>query len=94
MAVPEWLLDMLVCPERKGIKLFRAESKTLAELNKHILRRKIFDRGGRLVEGILTEGLIREDGQVLYPVIDGIPRLCLEDGIEIAQVRSTQRRVS
>ena len=36
-------------------------------------------------EGVqeISEGLIREDGKVLYPISDGIPLLVPEEGISL-----------
>ena len=40
-------------------------------------------RGGEPVEKELTEALIREDGQVLYPVDEGIPVMLIDESIEL-----------
>ena len=31
----------------------------------------------------ITEGLVREDGRILYPVEDGIPVMLVEESIEL-----------
>ena len=41
------------------------------------------NRGGDPVEKEIGEGLIREDGRVLYPVDDGIPVMLVDESIEL-----------
>ena len=31
----------------------------------------------------ISEGLVREDGKILYPVDDGIPVMLIEESIEL-----------
>jgi uncharacterized protein YbaR (Trm112 family) len=40
-------------------------------------------RGGKQVEGRLSEALVRQDAKLLYPVRDGIPMLLIDEGIEL-----------
>lgn len=61
------LLDILCCPATHQ-PLYPADDKALATA---------CARSGRP----LSEGLLREDGQILYPVINGIPLLLVEEGI-------------
>jgi uncharacterized protein YbaR (Trm112 family) len=41
------------------------------------------NRGGGRVERELSEGLVREDGRLLFPVEDGIPAMLIEESIEL-----------
>ena len=41
------------------------------------------NRGGEPVRAAISEGLVREDGKVLYPVDDGIPVMLIEESIEL-----------
>ena len=41
------------------------------------------NRGGKPVETRLDGGLIRDDGEYLYPVIDEIPVLLVEEAIPL-----------
>ena len=41
------------------------------------------NRGGEPVPEPIQEGLVREDGKVLYPVDDGIPVMLIEESIEL-----------
>lgn len=63
------LLEILCCPATHQ-PLSVAGEKALAEA------------GVRLGKP-LQEGLLREDGQVLYPVLNGIPLLLVEEGVSL-----------
>lgn len=80
--VREDLVRMLVCPEtRRPVR--PAPAGLIAALNERVRQGTLRDKGGERVERELEEGLLREDGQVVYPVIDGIPRMLVERGIAI-----------
>ena len=81
-SVSQELLDILVCPEtRKPVSL--ADTQTIATLNEKIRAGELRNRGGIKVEKELSEGLVREDGKVLYPIDDGIPVMLIEESIEL-----------
>ena len=44
---------------------------------------KLRNRGGNRVDNAPSEGLLREDGRVLYPVEDDIPVMLIEESIEL-----------
>lgn len=74
------LLDILVCPEtRKPVHL--ANQSLVNELNFRIKEGKINSRGGHKVETKIDGGLINEDRTYLYPIVDGIPIMLIEDSI-------------
>ncbi|MBW2316410.1 MAG: hypothetical protein JRH10_19775 [Deltaproteobacteria bacterium] len=76
------MLDILVCPEtRKPVAL--ADGGTISSLNEKIRAGSLRNRGGVQVEKELSEGLLREDGKVLYPIDDGIPVMLIDESIEI-----------
>ena len=65
----EELLQILCCPlTRQPLRL--ADSNTLSEASARV---------GRPI----LEGLIREDGGMLYPISNGIPLLTPEEGIPL-----------
>jgi len=45
---------------------------------------RLRNRGGEPVSKPITEGLVREDGKILYPVDDGIPVMLIEESIELS----------
>lgn len=83
MPVSSELLEILVCPETKQ-PVAQAGDDVLAKLNAAIESGALRNRGGEPVAKPLTEGLIREDGTILYPVDDGIPVMLIEESIEVA----------
>jgi uncharacterized protein YbaR (Trm112 family) len=77
MPVDRELLEILVCPEtRQPVRL--ASSDQLDAVNRRIRAGELRTRGGDPVKDAIQEGLVREDGKVLYPVDDGIPVMLVE----------------
>lgn len=76
------LLEILVCPETKQT-LSVADAETLARVNKGVEGGYLRNQGGEAVQEILREGLVREDGLMLYPVRDGIPVMLLDEAIRM-----------
>ena len=72
MPVSQELLDILVCPETKQ-PVSPASREVLAKLADDIRAGRVRNRGGTQLGEPPTEGLVREDGKVLYPVYDDIP---------------------
>jgi uncharacterized protein YbaR (Trm112 family) len=83
MPVSEELLEILVCPESRQ-PLRPATPEQLRSVNEKIAGGELRNRGGEKVSKPLEEGLVREDGRVLYPVDDGIPVMLIEESIELA----------
>jgi len=76
------LLEILVCPETKQpVQL--APQDLLDRLSREIQAGRLRTRGGEAVTHPILEGLLREDGRVLYPVDDGIPVMLIEESIEV-----------
>lgn len=80
--VDQNLLDILVCPETKQ-PLRLADQAVLEALNTSIAAGSVTNRGGEAVAVEVTEGLIREDGDVLYPVRDDIPIMLIDESIPL-----------
>ena len=83
MPVEQDLLEILICPESKQ-SLRMAEAALIEKLNARIAKGELRKRGGDVVSKPLQEGLVREDGKVLYPVDDGIPIMLIEESIELS----------
>lgn len=74
------LLEILVCPETKDpVRL--ADAQLLERVNAAIERGTVQNRGGETVRDPVEEGLVREDGKVLYPVRDDIPIMLIDEAI-------------
>ncbi|HVP30090.1 MAG TPA: Trm112 family protein [Myxococcota bacterium] len=82
MPVDPELLEILVCPESRQ-PLREAPAELLSSLNARIERGELRARGGERVTKRIAEGLVREDGKVLYVVDDGIPVMLVEESIEV-----------
>ena len=76
------LLDILVCPEtHRPLQL--ADAPLIAQLNEAVAAGQLKNAAGETVESQLDGGLVRDDGQVLYPVLDGIPVLLVDQAIRL-----------
>jgi len=82
MSVSRELLEILVCPETRQ-PLALADAPLLERLNKEIEAKRLRNRGGDPVSQQIREGLVREDGRVLYVVDDGIPVMLVDESIEL-----------
>lgn len=77
------LVEILACPEDKT-PVHLADAGLLEGLNAKIRAGELYTREGELVLDLLEEGLIREDGTVLYPVREGIPIMLVNESISLA----------
>jgi uncharacterized protein YbaR (Trm112 family) len=76
------VLSILCCPEDHS-KLTSASSSLVAEINTAIRRGQLRNRAGHIIEHRIDGGLARTGGDVVYPIIDGIPVLVRDEAIEI-----------
>lgn len=81
--ISDELIEILRCPE-DHTPVHRADSDLLESLNEQIRAGELQTREGELVLDLLEEGLIREDGTVLYPVREGIPIMLISESISLA----------
>ncbi len=84
MPVDGKLLEILCCPVSKT-PLIRLGQEKLGTLNNAISSGDALYVDGEKVKEPLQEGLITEDGKVIYPVLDDIPVLLEEKGIGTTQ---------
>jgi len=82
MPISQDLLEILVCPETQQ-PVSVASADLITRLNGEIDAGTLRNRGGEAVSGAIEEGLLREDGKVLYPVEDSIPVMLIEESIEL-----------
>ena len=79
------LIDILACPE-KQTPLAEAEGPLLAKLNHAISAGQIKNRGGTTLQQPIAAGLVREGGDYLYPIVDDIPVLLIDEAIALDQI--------
>jgi len=83
----EGSLGLLRCPDDKT-PLRAADAPLLERLNRAVARGKVpvRNRGGRIVAEPIAGGLVRADGKFLYPIVDGIHVLLVEEAIALEQL--------
>ncbi len=80
--IAESFLKLLCCPEDLS-PLAGAEAPLVERLNAAIARRELRNKAGRVLETAAEGFLVRADGKVAYPIVDQIPVLLIEEGIEL-----------
>jgi uncharacterized protein YbaR (Trm112 family) len=80
--LPQDLLQILCCPETHQ-SLAYADAALVESLNQRIASGQLRNRSGELVQDKLDAGLMRADGQFLYPVRQDIPVLLISEAIPL-----------
>ena len=88
--ISQQLLATLVCPET-GQPLRLADAALLDQLNRSIRSGTLENRGGGLVDAPLDHGLVRLDGRWLYPIVDGIPVMLVDEAIGLEAFGPSQQ---
>ena len=86
MPVDAQLLEILCCPVSKRPLIVLGQEK-LEKLNSNIQDDEVLFVDHKVVSKPLQEGLITQDGKVIYAVRDNIPILLEEQGIGTAQFK-------
>ena len=79
------LLAMLRCPETHQ-ELRVADPELIRQLNARVAQGVLKNRAGRVVEEALEAGLVRADGQFLYPMRHGIPVMLVDEALSLDQI--------
>jgi uncharacterized protein YbaR (Trm112 family) len=74
------LLNLLCCPESHQ-PLHLADAALLQSLNQQVSAGSLKNRAGHPFKNQLDGGLVREDKKVVYPIINKLPILLIEEGI-------------
>lgn len=78
------LLRLLVCPEdHSGLTV--ASNDLIARVNAAIARGQVKNRAGATIQKRLSGGLVRADQRVMYPIVDEIPMMLVDEGIPLDQ---------
>lgn len=76
------LLKILCCPETRQ-PLSLADDALVQRLNEQIRAGQLCNRAGRPVTRSCEAGLVRKDGQFLYPICESIPVLLIDEAIPL-----------
>jgi uncharacterized protein YbaR (Trm112 family) len=76
---------MLRCPEKHS-ELTLIDDARLKQINNAIRAGWLVNQGGSRVEELIDGGLLRAEGDLLYPVVDGVPVLLRDEAIPINQL--------
>lgn len=85
--IQQELLDLLQCPETKS-PLRLADESLVARVNEAIAAGTLKNRVGESVEKALSGGLLSEGGNVLYPIVDDLPIMLVDEAIPLDQLDS------
>ena len=78
------LLALLRCPETRQT-LALAPSGLVAKLDAERVAGRLLNRAGKTVTEPFSEGLLRADGAVIFPITEGIPLLTPDDAVIVPQ---------
>jgi uncharacterized protein YbaR (Trm112 family) len=76
------MLQFLRCPEDRSELRFATE-ELVREINASIRAGRLANAAGRELYESIDAGLIRAGGDVLYPIIHGIPLLLRDEAISL-----------
>ena len=82
MPISDELLEILVCPETRQ-PVTPADGGLIDQLNQEIQSGRLRNRGGGKLSEPIQEGLVREDGRILYVIEDDIPVMLIEESVEL-----------
>lgn len=83
--IEDELFNILRCPENQAT-LVPADAALVAELNERIRAGRLRNKAGREVEQSIDGGLVRADGDLLYPIVEQIPVLLRDEAIPLDQL--------
>jgi uncharacterized protein YbaR (Trm112 family) len=78
--ISQELLSILVCPESKE-QVNLASSQILEKINQAISNGRVVKKSGQKAAEAISAGLIRSDNKILYPIVEGIPVMLVEEGL-------------
>lgn len=84
-SIDSQLLELLRCPQDHS-ELRLADGELIGRLNRWIPAGRIRSVGGQIVRQTMDGGLLRSAGDLLYPIVGGIPVMLIDEAIDIRQV--------
>jgi uncharacterized protein YbaR (Trm112 family) len=83
--IADSLHEILRCPQSRT-RLHRADAELVARLNRAITAGTLVNVTGERLERPLDGALLREAGDLAYPIIDDIPVLLPDEAIDIGRL--------
>ncbi|QDS99628.1 Trm112 family protein [Adhaeretor mobilis] len=80
--ISDQLLEILRCPQDRSA-LHHADADQIQRINERIKSQELTNVGGERVKKQLDGGLIRESGDLLYPVIEQIAVMLPDEAIDL-----------
>ena len=80
------LLELLRSPDDRS-PVHLAERSLVDEVNRAIAEGRVRNRMGDLVEQPIEGGLVSESGEVLFPIVEGLPMMVVDEAIPLAPLR-------
>jgi uncharacterized protein YbaR (Trm112 family) len=75
-------LQMLACPDTRQ-PLEEASPELILSLNERVAKGLVKNKGGTQVKEPIQAGLVRKDKKALYPIVDRIPVLLVDESIPL-----------
>jgi uncharacterized protein YbaR (Trm112 family) len=85
--IADRLIEMLRCPQDRS-RLHAADDALVARINGAIAAGQAHNAAGEKLTKPLEGGLVREAGDLLYPVIDQIPVMLPDEAIPLEMTKS------
>ncbi len=63
-----------------------ADETLLAKVNQAIAEGRVKNKGGQALSEPLAGGLVRDDGALLYPIVDDIPVMLVDEAVVLDQI--------
>ena len=81
--IPDHLLHILRCPQDRS-QLRLADQALVDRINRDVAAGTARNAAGEPLAKMIDDGLIREAGDLLYPVVDQIPVMLPDEAIILA----------
>ncbi len=75
------IFALLCCPDTKQ-DVSEMSKDDVKAINKAIAQKKIRNVAGKMMRDRIETALVREDGEIAYPVRKGIPVMLIDEGFD------------